>query len=189
MTTAEQTFVRPVQPISTAVIGMTLFLFTEAMFFAGLIGSRAVLKAGDPTWIPPRGIQLPVYETIFNTFLLLCSAATLYVWKNKTKGSTARHWLEATALLGVAFLVFQGREWFLLLAQGFQSTASLFAATFYVIVGSHAVHVLGGVLVLAWMIFRQNKGRLSPGAAQAGSLYWSFVVGIWPILYVLVYWM
>ena len=54
----------------------------------------------------------------------------------------------------------------------------------------HGVHVLGGVLTLlvTWLLVWQGRltDRLEPVTTAVG-LYWFFVVGIWPILYALVY--
>ena len=44
-------------PISNGVLGMLIFMVTEAMFFAGLISAYVVIKAGIEEW-PPWGLSL-----------------------------------------------------------------------------------------------------------------------------------
>ena len=66
-------------------------------------------------------------------------------------------------------------------------TVSTYASFFYLIVGAHALHAVVGLGALGriWLLLR--AGRLEPGTFQAVSLFWYFVVGLWPILYLLVY--
>ena len=44
-------------PVSSGVIGMLLFMVTEAMFFAALISAYLVIRAGLEEW-PPWGLSL-----------------------------------------------------------------------------------------------------------------------------------
>ncbi len=58
---------------------------------------------------------------------------------------------------------------------------------FYLIVGMHALHAVAALIVLAyaWLLLRQ--ARLAPATFHATQIFWYFVVGLWPILYVEVY--
>ena len=66
-------------------------------------------------------------------------------------------------------------------------SASSYGSFFFLIIGTHALHVLAAVLfmVRAYALF--GSDRLGRGEFQALQLFWYFVVGIWPILYALVY--
>ncbi|HYB12565.1 MAG TPA: cytochrome c oxidase subunit 3, partial [Myxococcota bacterium] len=67
--------------------------------------------------------------------------------------------------------------------------SSLYGATFYAIVGAHATHVLIALGVLGFALREVRRGQLTGWAELAPyRMYWLFVVGIWPILYALVYW-
>ena len=44
----------PHAPPRTAVFGMTIFLASEAMLFAGLIAGYIVLRLSSPAWPPSR---------------------------------------------------------------------------------------------------------------------------------------
>ena len=50
-----------------------------------------------------------------------------------------------------------------------------------------ALHALGALVALGVMWRRLSRLELSPGAFQAAQLFWYFVVGLWPILYLQVY--
>jgi heme/copper-type cytochrome/quinol oxidase subunit 3 len=179
--------------IPNAVLGMLIFLGTEAMFFAGLISAFLVLRAGSAVWPPADQPRLPVLVTGLNTLILLVSAYTMWralaAVRNDRQGEL-RRWLGVTGLLGTLFLAIQGTEWVRLLGYGLRMTSDVYGATFYTLIGCHGLHVLGGVIVLLAVLRQAIQGRHSSrdhAALEACRLYWFFVVGVWPILYVLVY--
>src|SRR2546422_490208 len=58
-------------------LGMWVFLASEVMFFAALIGTYVILRFGAPgEWARP-GIVLNIKVTAFNTFLLICSSVSM----------------------------------------------------------------------------------------------------------------
>ncbi|MBI4518984.1 MAG: heme-copper oxidase subunit III [Deltaproteobacteria bacterium] len=179
--------------IANAVLGMLIFLGAEAMFFAGLISAFLVLRAGSLAWPPPDQPRLPVGITFANTLVLLLSADTM---RRALAAIRAGHlqalprWLGATAMLGTAFLLVQGSEWLRLLGYGLRASSGPYGATFYTLIGCHGLHLLGGLIVLLAVLRSARRQRYTAhahGAVEAARLYWYFVVGIWPILYGLVY--
>jgi cytochrome c oxidase subunit 3 len=179
--------------VPNAVIGTLIFLGAEAMLFGGLISIFLVLRAGGAAWPPLDQPRLPILVTAGNTLILLLSGYTV-----QRAGTAARRshrpqlqqWLTATVLLGALFLTVQGVEWARLLRYGLSATQSNYGGTFYTLIGCHALHVLGGVVLLLAVRRGAVRGRYSAracGAVEACRLYWSFVVGVWPLLYVLVY--
>ena len=81
----------------------------------------------------------------------------------------------------------QGVEWVGLIAQGLTMTSSTHGGFFYLIVGSHALHAVIAIGVVAWATLRLFKGALTLGELQATSVFWFFVVLLWPFLYWKVY--
>jgi heme/copper-type cytochrome/quinol oxidase subunit 3 len=160
----------------SAQIGMLLFLAAEAMFFAGLISAFLVLRVSFIPWPPVGQPRLPVVVTAINTGILLLSGFSL--WRTR---SIDKNWRLAVGT-GFLFLVIQGVEWLKLMNYGFTMTHNPYAGLFYVLIGAHALHVLGGLifLVLSRDFWRQ-------GHPEPSLYYWTFVVLLWPILYVLVY--
>src|SRR5947209_15603488 len=64
----------PGLPISNGKLIVWLFLSTEIMFFAGLIGTYIVLRFGAPNWPVPHEVHLSEPIGAFNTFVLICSS-------------------------------------------------------------------------------------------------------------------
>lgn len=179
--------------IDRAFFGLLIFLGTEVMFFAGLISAFLILRAGSPAWPPPGQPRLPVLVAGINTLVLLLSGYTAHraVHAIRTGNQkTLVRWLAMTSVLGVMFLAGQGSEWVRLIHYGLTATSSLYGGIFYTVIGCHGLHVFVGMIVLLVVLGRAMRQRYSI-ADHTGvvlcRLYWSFVVGIWPVLYVLVY--
>src|SRR5436190_626241 len=62
--------------MTTLKFAIWLFLASEVMFFAGLIGAYIVLRAGTPTW-PVVSQVLNVPLVALNTFILIVSSVTM----------------------------------------------------------------------------------------------------------------
>jgi cytochrome c oxidase subunit III len=75
----------------------------------------------------------------------------------------------------------------MLIRQGLTLTSSNHGSFFYLIVGMHGAHVVAGLLFLSWAWWRLRGGFLSSSAFGAVQVFWFFVVGLWPVLYLLVY--
>jgi heme/copper-type cytochrome/quinol oxidase subunit 3 len=178
--------------IPSAVIATLVLILTEVMYFCALISAFNVIRAQlFGNWAPPGDVRLPVAATAFNTALLLASGVTVWLsaraYKYPEGRTKAQLLLLVTITLGACFVGFQGYEWVKLVQYGMTMRSGIFGATFFMIIGSHGIHVLAAVLVMAFLYMRMLQGRLSLGALQAMQVFWLFVVGVWPILYRLVY--
>jgi heme/copper-type cytochrome/quinol oxidase subunit 3 len=171
---------------------MAIFIATETMFFAALVSAFLVLRAQAMAWPPFDQPRLPVALTAANGLLLLASAWTFqrgYAALRQRREGLVR-WLRRTWLLGATFLAVQGFEWVRMVHHGLTTESSLYGASFYTLVGAHALHVLAALVVLAVVLRRAATGHFQPGEASALEpyrLFWFFVVAVWPLLYVLVY--
>ena len=99
----------PALPMSNGKLIVWLFLSTEIMFFAGLIGTYVVLRFGVPTgtWPTPADVHLSEPIGAFNTFVLICSSVTVVLCLEACRArqaTMAKCWLFLTLLLGSVFL-------------------------------------------------------------------------------------
>lgn len=184
-----------VRPISNARLGILILLGAETMLFSGLIGAFLVFRMGNITWPPPShiNIQLPRAVTGINTVLLILSGYTMFQALRtiqKDRVNQLRNWLLLTGGLGLLFLVIQGSEWIQLVHNGLTLQSGVYGGIFYVLIGCHAAHVLGAVIWLFIVFGIAVAGRFSAAhhiGVETCTMYWIFVVALWPILYVLVY--
>ena len=179
-------------PVSSGVLGMLIFMVTEAMFFAGLVSAYLVIRAGIEEWPPWGQPRLPVVATAFNTVVLLASGFIMAHSRacfKKKELALGRRWLGISILLGSFFLVFQGYEWIQLLKFGFTLSSSVYGGLFYLLIGAHGLHVMGAltVLIYAWYKIKTPGNHITPEGLFPFQLLWYFVVCVWPVLYLLVY--
>src|SRR5262245_10048136 len=107
---------QPALPIGRGKLCLWLFLSTEIMFFAGLIGTYIVLRFGAPpnTWPAPHDVHLQEYVGAFNTFVLICSSVTIVLALEASKtnhAGLAKFWMVLTFLLGSVFLGVKAYEY------------------------------------------------------------------------------
>lgn len=174
-------------------VGMWIFLCSEVMFFAGLIGSYIILRFGaSDTWpLPGEVLNVPI--TAANTFLLICSSVTMVKAFAAAEGGNQRAmcgYLLATTLIGATFVGVQVYEYNELIHHGFLPSSGLYGATFYTMTGFHGFHVTCGVICLAWVTvkgFRGGYTREDHEGVEVIGLYWHFVDLVWIILFTIVY--
>ncbi len=68
--------------------------------------------------------------------------------------------------------------------------AGLFFSIYYCMTGVHAIHILGGMLVLGWLLIRATKNHFNEqyfGPVDYVGLYWHLVDLIWIYLFPLLY--
>ena len=175
------------------VLGMLMFIASEAVLFLTLIVTFAVVRAGYPEWPPSDQPRLPVMASFFNTLVLLGSGAAMFgAWWSMRRGrvQSSRRLLTAATLLGILFLVVQGVEWVRLIDFGLTVTRNIYGAVFYVMIGMHALHVFIAVLGLLYVLRRLSGGAYTREAHDGltmGGMFWGFVVLVWPVLFVFVY--
>ncbi len=184
--------------IANGVLGMLFFIASEIMMFGGLIAGFLVNRADNlGAWPPAWQPRLPVIETAFNTFLLLLSGVVMFMAVKEVNRDDssfdrkkANRYLLISTLMGLGFVLLQGREWIQLIDFGMTTTSSLFGAFFYIIVGAHGIHALSGIIYhfyISSRVMQSNDQAYMAQRLTSASVFWYFVVGLWPILYTLVY--
>lgn len=199
MTTAAP---RPVGlPISNGKLAIWVFLGTEIMFFTGLIGAYIVLRMSNAAIWPSHHQVLSEPIGAFNTFVLICSSVTVVLAHRaaERRQSARSFWLlGVTFLLGCVFLgvkAFEYHEkWIHDLTPWTVSQAhpdwQLWSATYFVLTGFHALHVLAGLFAWAWlMLVAMTFGwkLRHAGFIENAGIYWHFVDIVWIFLFPLLY--
>lgn len=176
-------------PQSTYTIGMLVALGAVSMFFMALV-SASVVHRGMPgsDWVP---LQPP--SILWGTSALaVASSLTLLRARRMFKAGAERsfsRWWTATAVLGICFLSGQVLAWRQLVSAGVYMVSNPSVGFFYVFTAAHGLHLLGGVIALLWIGWRQSHGwrkssGISPATATAvAALYWHFVTGLWLFLF------
>jgi len=176
--------------MSGPILGMVLFVASEAMFFAAFFGAYFTIRANADVW-PPKGIpHLKIDVASILTVILVSSSVVLQMAiRAIRKGDPKRAmtWLGATVVLGVTFLGLQLYDYSQL---GFGVKDGTFGTLFYVMTGLHMAHVFGGVLFLSLVFAQSRTGQLTMERnepVEAGAIYWHFVDVVWIGLFTLFY--
>jgi cytochrome c oxidase subunit 3 len=171
--------------------GMSWFIFSEVMFFAGFFGalfwarvmsvpdlasltSNTYLWPGFTGHWPSAG---PGFEGTFrpmgawglpalNTVLLLSSGVTITLahWSliANNRGKLLL-WQGLTILLGVAFLICQAIEYSHAYSElNLKLTTGTYGTTFFMLTGFHGFHVTCGAIMLTVIWFRCLSGHFKP---------------------------
>ena len=179
------------QLVSSSIFATVILIMTEVMFFAALISAYMIIRSGAEEWPPWGQPRLPVFATALNSLALLASAFCLHqsVKVFSSQALRSKQLLALTIALGTVFVSVQGYEWVQLISFGLTITSSTYGGVFYLIIGAHGLHVIGGLLALLACLKRLNSTsqQLTIDNLRAAQIFWYFVVGVWPVLYTLVY--
>jgi cytochrome c oxidase subunit 3 len=105
---------QPALPLPNGKLFLWLFLSTEIMFFAALIGAYIVLRFGAPAWPATHDVHLVELWGAINTAVLIGSSITVVLAleaARRNNAATAKGWLLLTFLLGAVFLGVKGYEY------------------------------------------------------------------------------
>ena len=195
-------------PVSNAKLAMWLFLATEIMFFMGLIGTYIALRFSRADWPTPEDVHLSVNVGAFNTLVLIASSVTVVLALSATsrrERQVQALYLAITAALGTLFLVVKAFEYYAKYEHGLvyfvngwpvlQPThdvpgGGLWPSLYFTLTGFHALHVIGGVVMLVMLLIQSLAGLLGPDKyerVELIGLYWHFVDIVWIFLFPLLY--
>lgn len=194
------------QQIEASKLGMWLFLATEVLLFGGLFVCYAVYHYLHPELFKAAHKFLNVELGAFNTVVLLFSSLTVAlsihaIQQNKRKWVIIN--LTLTIVCACIFLVVKYFEYshkiHAGLLPGFHfrnatlpnpDEAQVFFSIYFMMTGLHGIHVVIGIIVLAWLLFRVIRGEFNSQyyvPIELGGLYWHLVDVIWIFLFPLLY--
>lgn len=184
-------------------MGMWLFLFTELLLFGGMFILYSVYRFTHPQDFHLAAKELNTIIGTFNTAILLTSSLTMALSiaaiQRKQK-SLSIIFQVLTIILALGFMVNKYFEWGAKFHHGIYpgsdtllskpSGEILFFGLYYVMTGLHGLHVIIGVVIIAFMtrftmndvITHDNYVKL-----EAAGLYWHLVDIIWIFLFPLFY--
>jgi cytochrome c oxidase subunit 3 len=148
----------------------------------------------ESRWVNSRDwVSVPLPRVLYsNTAILLFSSLTIEFARFSLRGGKSRHaarWLALTLLLGLAFVAGQLIAWQYLVSRGLYLASNPGSLFFYIITGTHGLHLLGGVTLLA--IVALCLRRWSPQARVTGvsvvAAYWHFMDALWLYLLALLF--
>ena len=169
--------------VAMAAIGMTFAAFTSALI---------VRQGAASDWhhlVLPRVLY-------WNTLVLLASSVTVEISRRRvaafmggprTSDLSPSLWLYVTLLLGMVFVAGQYVAWLQLRSEGLYLATNPNSSFFYLLTAVHALHVLGGVVGLTYVIRKLRRVVLRRSTLDSFSYYWHFMGILWVYLLVLLW--
>jgi cytochrome c oxidase subunit 3 len=178
--------------IDATVLGMFLFIASEAMLFGAFFTAYffvRVVNPEAPEW-PLEPFHLPVFVAGVNTAILVTSSFTMH-WALQSIKRGHRAGLKAglvlTLVMGTAFLVTQMIEY---ARVGFNPSDGAFGTIFFGLTGLHGAHVFVGLSLLTVATVRAFRGHYTPEhhhGVEIPGIYWHFVDVMWIVVYATIY--
>ena len=168
-----------------AIVGVLFFLFIITFLSRSQYPDFEAL-AGAP-WQPFTDAS----RLWFNTALLACASLgmqTGLVGARAGKLNTVVICISAAVLFTVLFILAQFDLWLHLQSMGFYINSNPANSYFYLLTAVHAAHMMGGLIVLANVVFRvwyDNDPQSLARPLQLCATYWHFLLGVWLVLFAL----
>jgi heme/copper-type cytochrome/quinol oxidase subunit 3 len=185
---------RPDTGVTNAKLGIWLFLASEVMLFGALFSSYILLRVNAPSW--PHGssiLNIPM-ATVNTIFLITSSVTVVMSWASlmmKNFGKF-RMYMIITILLGCCFLVVKYFEYSAKFHHELYPKTNTFLAIYFTMTGLHVLHVIGGLIVNAYLVgpgskMWQTQPERFVGRIEVAGLYWHFVDLVWIFLFPTLY--
>jgi len=197
-----------------ARLGLTVAIAPIVMLFVSFT-SAYIVRQRLPTldektntyvrdWIP---VDLPIAPLLVNTGLLLLSSIAAELARRQISRQAAfapvrsipgasldaakgLPWLGITVVLGGGFLTGQWIVWRLLADRGFYLATSPSSSFVYLLTATHAVHLMGGMLVLLYaatgsLLHKPIEARRI--VVDVTAWYWHFMFALWVYIFALLW--
>ncbi|MQT59794.1 cytochrome o ubiquinol oxidase subunit III [Pseudomonas sp. FSL R10-0399] len=139
---------------SEVIFGFWIFLMSDLVLFAALFATYAAMSSQGIAHGPTPAEVFDLGSAFIETLLLLLSSFTfgfaILAMKYSTSRARLLGWLGLTAVLGAAFVGFELHDYYVMIeTHDAWPQTSGFLSAYYLLTGTHAVHVSAGIL---WMI-------------------------------------
>ena len=179
--------------IPNGKLGIWMFLASEVMLFGGLISAYIILRSGSPDMIIPPREMMGVPLATFNTFVLIFSSVMMVLALAAIQeGDIPRfgRYLGIVIACGFTFLFVKAYEYHHKWEEGITISNNLFGSFYYTLTGLHCLHVIGGIILMLYILRCGLRGEYTPtshGRVEYAGLYWHFVDLVWVILFPILY--
>lgn len=192
------------QEFESAKLGMWTFLVQELLFFSALFVAFALFRFLYPGMFLEASSHLDWRMGATNTVFLITSSFTIVMAVRSAQLSQRKNiilYLVATFVLAGCFMVIKYFEYMAKIEHGYLPThfffgegahpqLPIFFGLYFVMTGLHGLHVVIGMGVIAWLIYRAYNNEFYDEyytPIEMVALYWHFVDLVWIFLFPLFY--
>lgn len=177
---------------SSTALGFWLYLMSDCLIFAILFAIYGVIGGNFAAGPSPKDL-FDLKLVALNTAMLLISSITFgfaMLAMAKDRLGATQIWLAVTGLFGLSFIGIELYEFHHLIEIGATPQRSGFLSAFFVLVGTHGLHVSFGILWLVVMMVQVGKFELIAANRRrlmCLSMFWHFLDVIWIGVFTFVY--
>jgi cytochrome o ubiquinol oxidase subunit III len=174
------------------MFGFWVYLMTDLLMFSILFACYAVLhgnNVGSPSGRELFSLPVALQETL----ILLTSSFTCglaMVAARRGNKNLTLLLFAVTFILGAQFLHIELSEFSEFIGEGYTLKTNAFLSSFFVLVGTHGLHITSGLLWMGvTMIYVMKRGLNSHLVRKLSllSLFWHFLDIVWIFIYTIVY--
>ena len=176
------------QSIEEREFGFWLFLMSDAIIFALLFGTYAIMAQGHwASAVPTQMFDLE--RTAIETAVLLLSSLSFgmaSVTIAARRRDVAILWLIVTTLLGARFVMMEVEDFRTLITQGAGPQVNGYLSAYFTLIGTHGLHVTIGIIGILIMTVQLLMSGLQPlvnSRLTRLGLFWHFLDIVWIGIY------
>jgi cytochrome o ubiquinol oxidase subunit 3 len=172
--------------------GFYVYLLSDGILFAALFAVFAVLRTATDGG-PDGHVLFSARNAFIETACLLTSSFTCGIAMlacDRRNKFVALIGFVVTAVLGVAFLTLEIKEFADLIAKGYGPDRSAFLSSFFALVSTHGLHVTCGILWLGVLLVQFLLRGFTPAIQRrflCFSLFWHVLDVVWIGVFTFVY--
>ena len=174
-------------------LAMWFFILAELTVFAILFIGFAVSEQLNPEIFAQGKKNLHQVSGLINTLALITSSyfvALALTAMHNNKGQFAAKLLIVAKLVACLYVGVKVWEYLSLFEQGINIETNTFFTLYFMITFFHLMHVLLGMVILAFVTVKANKNEYNESnisGFESGASYWHMVDMLWIILFPLIY--
>ena len=177
---------------SRTIFGFWLYLMSDCILFGVLFAVYAVLRNstfGGPSAVEILNLKSALAETVLMlTSSFTCGLALFAAYRKNVTGTVA--WIGLTFLLGAAVLTMAMTDFSQLVHEGNSWQRSGFLSAFFGLLGTHGLHITGGLvwmIVLIPQLLIYGLTSVTFRRLMCLKMFWQFLNIVWIFIYTFVY--
>lgn len=176
-------------------IGIWAFIISDLSVFTFYFGTFFWERARNLEAFASGSNALHLTMGVINTLVLLTSSLFVALGAQAVRngrGAVAQKYVLAASVGGLTFIVNKPIEWIEKVNAGLGPHHDNFFQLYFMMTGLHLLHVIVGMVVLAYLWRMAGQVKSVPNARQIrflenGASYWHLVDLIWLVLFALFY--
>ena len=171
---------------------MWIIIFLELITFGMALVAFAFYGSEQPELFHQSRLQLNSTYGIINTLFLLTSGLFMAAAVNEFKGNNIQKsslYFKLAMIGGFLFIGLKSVEYYHKIESGISVDTNIFYAFYWLLTGFHLIHVVIGLVILAWTNYGMKKKNSDTTVedVEASASFWHMCDLIWLLLFPMLY--